>query len=398
MYTFKRYLQILNEGGGGGHMNHPFDLPSINTGKQLLRLFEKTVKHIKRKSAATKLDGVNVSVRLIEGPNGLEWAMDRGSMKPLDLSGITINKLQERFPPSIDQDSDTGDVVETEHGMVKAGSIVLSILNSALPDMEKEIKKLGLTKSFDGHNAFFINTEFIEHGGTNVVQYGKNFIAFHGINKFKHVTKNPSTGNTVNRREASEVSYNEDVFNRFIDIVQVHSKKQDFDTHGVINVQFSKEPEFQTVLDSKIEILLTPSHSETRILQEWLFAARNPYDKKIKMFDTNVKAMEKKVYQYVIGENNVSVEPLSEAFNEHDIKTAIDASIFWHATRMLGREVNSSLETLHNDTIPVGEGIVIRDLPSGRTKIVGGKRVPIPHPMFKITGEFIVSGLQSSFK
>ncbi len=398
MIEFKQYYQFLNEGGAGGHMPHPFDLPDITTGKRLLGLFDKIVKHIKKKSAATKLDGINVSVRLIKTEKGLEWAMDRGSMKPIDLEGITIDRLREKFPPKISQDPVTGDVAETPHGMVKAGEILLSILNAALPDIEKEIKQLGLTKSLDGHDALYINTEFIEHTGTNVVKYGKNFIAFHGINKFDHITgTNPKTGRLINRREGGEVNYNGDAFERFINKVQIHSAKKEFDTHGVIPVRFLKEPDFTSALSSKIEIKLTPAESQTKTLEAWLLGARNPYKTNIKMHGQRVLAMQKKVYQYVIGEDGVSVGPLSEAFDENDVKTAIDASIFWHATRLLGIQVNSALETHHGDVVPVGEGIVIRDLPSGRTRVVGDKRIPIPYPAFKITGEFIISGLMSNF-
>jgi len=72
-------------------------------------------------------------------------------------------------------------------------------------------------------------------------------------------------------------------------------------------------------------------------------------------------------------------------------KLAIDAAMFWHATRVLGREILSSLETQHGDVIPVGEGIVIRGMrPTPRASIV--------YPVFKIAGDFIVGGLQSSFK
>ena len=139
--------------------------------------------------------------------------------------------------------------------MVNAGRIVLSILNNSLKDTEKEIKRLKLDKVVDGKTAFYLNAEFIERGGTNVVKYGKNFIAFHGINRFKHVTKSPTTGKPVNRREGSEVSFNEKAFESFVDKVQIHSKEQDFDTHGVIGVEFTKDPEFQSVLDTKIEIV-----------------------------------------------------------------------------------------------------------------------------------------------
>jgi len=398
MIKFKNYFDLLNEGGAGGHMLHPFDLPGVETGKHLLNVFDRVVKHINKKSAAVKLDGVNVSVRLVDGPNGLEWAMDRGSMKDIDLEGITIGRLEEKFPPRISQDPVTGDVVEEPHGMVKAGQIILSILNDALPDIEKEIRQLRLDKNLDGHNAYYLNAEFIEQGGTNVIKYGKNFIAFHGVNRFKHVTgTNPKTNRSINRREGSEVVYNPKAFESFIKKVQAHSTKQDFDTHGVIPVRFIKEPDFLGALQSKIEIVLTPDESQTKTLNAWLLEAANPHDKKIRMHGQPAKAMEKKVYQYVIGENNVSSGPLNEAFEGNDVKVAIDAAIFWHATRLLGMQLNSALETHEGERVPVGEGIVVRDLPSGKTKLVGGKRVPITYPPFKITGEFIISGLMSTF-
>ena len=69
------------------------------------------------------------------------------------------------------------------------------------------------------------------------------------------------------------------------------------------------------------------------------------------------------------------------------LKTAIDAAVFWHAARLLGKEINDNLETLHNETIPVGEGIVVR----------GMKSCGVMHPPFKVTGEFIIGGLLSDF-
>lgn len=388
MNSFKDFYQLVNEGGAAGHMAHPFDLDGIDNGKKLLKLFDKIVKHIKKKSAAVKLDGVNVSVKLVDGPNGKEFALDRGSMKEIDLEGITISRLEERFPPSIDTNED-GVITQREHGMVKAGQILLSILNDALPNIEKELKSLRMWND----DTIFLNTEFIETGGTNVISYGKNFIAFHGVNKFKL----KSTGKS---RYSEEIKYNRSSFDTLIDKVQASSSKQDFDTHGVIDVSFKNEPDFTDALDSKIEIVLTHERSDTRTLGSWLNSAKNPGPAKITDVDgKKVIAMTKRVYQYVIGEENVSVGPLSEMFpDENDAKIAIDASIMWHATRLLGIEINNSLETFDNERIPVGEGIVIRDLPSGKTRTIRGKRVPVPYPPFKITGEFIIGGLISSFK
>ena len=404
MFKFKEYYKLLNEGGVVGHMYHPFDLPSINTGKQLTALFEKMIRHIKRKSesVAVKWDGVNVSFRLVEGPNGIEWAMDRGSMQTVDLTGITIDKLAKKFTPRLSRDPNTGDVVETPHGMLEAGRITLSILNDALPELEKEIKQLKLTKSFDGHDAYFINAEWVRKGGTNVIDYGKNFLAFHGINKLKHITgTNPKTGREINRRESLEVSYNVNAFKSFVDKIKKHAVNYDYDAYGSVPIRFVKEPALQNALDTMIEIKISPSESQTKTLAVWLASARNPYDAKIKMHGASAGALQKKVYQYVIGNDNKSVGPLSEVFEEKDLKIAINGAIFWHATRLLGREILQSVVDVEGDIIKkhdVHEAIVIRDLPAGGSRVVRGKPVQITHPAIKISGDFIVTGLTSKFQ
>ena len=404
MFNFQEYYKLLNEGGVVGHMYHPFDLPSINTGKQLLALFEKVVRHTKRKeeAASVKWDGVNVSFRLVEGPNGLEWAMDRGSMQPVDVEGITLDRLAQKFKPRITQDPNTGDVVEEPHGMIEAGKVTLSILNDALPELEKEIKQLKLTKSLDGHDAYFVNAEWSQKGGTNVIEYGKNFLAFHGINKLKHIQGiNSETGRQINKREANEVPYNVNAFKSFVEKVKRHAANYDYAAYGSVPIKFVKDPEFQSVLDTKIEIILSPSESQIKTLGMWLTSARNPHAAKVKMFGQTAGAMQKKVYQYVIGEDNKSMGPLSEAFEEKDLKTVINGAIFWHATRLLGREILQSVVDVEGDIIKkhdVHEAIVIRDLPAGGSRVVRGKSIPIMHPAIKISGDFIVAGLTSKFQ
>jgi hypothetical protein len=398
MIKFNQYFNLLTEGGAAGHMLHPFDLEGVNKGKDLIRVFEDSVSHIAMKSAATKVDGTNNSLRLVNGPNGKEFALDRGSMKDIDLEGITIDRLEEKWPPTVDVGHD-GTVTNEPHGMVKSGQIILGIMNEALPFIEAELKALKMWEVVPATESRFLNTEFVEHGGTNVVKYGKNFITFHGISKFKHHTgANPKTGRQINRREGSEVSdklgnvkYNVNAFNRLVDKVHAISKKKDFDTHGVIPVRFTGQPDFASVLDTEISILRVPGEVDTKTLDIWLSIAKNPYDSKVTLVDgKKIPAMRKEVYQHVIGDDNRSVAPLTDKFEDSNvnIKLATDAAIFWHATKLLGTEVNRNLETLHNETVPVGEGIVIRGLKSGGQV----------HPLFKIVGEFIVSGLLSNFK
>ena len=79
MISFKRFLL---EGGAAGHMAHPFDLPNVNTGKDLLRLFQNTATSLYKNPATVKIDGLNTSIKLINNQNGnKEFAMDRGSNK-----------------------------------------------------------------------------------------------------------------------------------------------------------------------------------------------------------------------------------------------------------------------------------------------------------------------------
>ena len=353
MIKFNDFYTLVNEGGAAGHMPHPFDLEGVNRGRDLIRIFEDSASHIAMKSAATKVDGTNNSIRLVNGPNGKEFALDRGSMKEIDLEGITISRLEEKWPAKV-KIGPNGEVQNEPHGMIKSGQLILGIMNEALPFIEAELKALKMWDVVPATESRFINTEFVESGGTNVVDYGKNFIAFHGINKFKHLTgKNPKTG--INRRESSEVAdrqgnlkYNVNAFERLVDKVHAISKKKDFDTHGTIPVRFIGQPNFVEALQENISIIRMPGETDTKTLDIWLSTAKNPGKEKVKLADGGkMGAMEKKVYQYVIGEN----------------------------------------ETSHNETIPVGEGVVIRGLKSGG----------IIHPPFKITGEFIVTGLLSGF-
>ena len=68
---------------------------------------------------------------MVETPNGHEFAVDRGSMKEIDISGITVDRFaEERFPPG--------------HGMRRFVAQLLTILNAAIGDVEPELKALGM--------------------------------------------------------------------------------------------------------------------------------------------------------------------------------------------------------------------------------------------------------------
>ena len=84
-------------GGAAGHMAHPFDLPEVNTGNDLINFFKEAAEYLTINPASVKIDGVNVSFKLIDGPHGKEFAVDRGSTKPIDI----INKYVKKTSKSI---------------------------------------------------------------------------------------------------------------------------------------------------------------------------------------------------------------------------------------------------------------------------------------------------------
>ena len=72
-------------GGAAGHMNHPFDLSWVNTGDDLIDFFERAKAFVEDKGAgAVKIDGVNVSFKVVETERGHEFAVDRGSLKNIE--------------------------------------------------------------------------------------------------------------------------------------------------------------------------------------------------------------------------------------------------------------------------------------------------------------------------
>ena len=149
-------------GAAGGHMPHPFDLPKVKDGNDLINFFKEAIKSLKENKWTLKIDGVNASFKLIDGPRGKEFAGDRASLNPLDIQGLTANNLNRRF--------------EEGHGMIEAYNNLLNIFNQSIPDIMDELKVLGM---WDNPTLFF-NTEYVE-GQTNVLEYDHDFLAIHNL-------------------------------------------------------------------------------------------------------------------------------------------------------------------------------------------------------------------------
>ena len=350
MITFK---QFLLEGGAAGHMAHPFDLANVNSGKDLINVFNKLANSLAKKPSVVKIDGVNTSIRLITDAEGKkQFAMDRGSNKKEDVEGVTIDKLSLRFPAG--------------HGMIETGKTVLDIFNTAIPSIEKELKKLGM---WDNDQILF-NMEYVK-GATNVVGYANNFLAIHGLNKIITV-KSPVRGSVS--RASQEISYDKKALQSLIEKVDPIAKKKGFDVSHEFVVKVDKKIDFNDVLNSKFTVNYDTRNIVTKPLKEWLSKAVNPRADKITLASgKKINAMSLENYK------NFSIGvPMHQYIgnNTKDIEKAISGAALYHATIMLGQKIKD-VTTSELGNVGTQEGIVVRD--PGIS----------PNPV-KITGNFIL--------
>ena len=353
---------LLTEGGAAGHMAHPFDLPNVKSGRDLKNIFMVAATSLNTNPGSVKIDGVNASIRLITLDGIKQFVMDRGSKKELDIKGITKDDLLSRF----------GD----GHGMVKIGGEVLDMFNTALPQIENDLKALG---AWEDPNILF-NMEYVS-GKTNVQDYGSNFIAIHGLNKIES-KEVQGKRKMLTKRVSSEVSYNKSALQSMLDNLSPTAKKQGFKVYGSVPTEMKKKPNFNSALSQNYSVEST-EEVKTQPLGKWLDeVSAIPKDEFIFITRDNtskkVGAVSKQVYQLILNGENID-----DLFNENDKKKAIDGFVTYLATEKLGDEVLKVLDS------PMGsvedhEGVVIRD----------EKIASVP---FKITGKFILGGLISDF-
>ena len=361
---------ILTEGGAAGHMAHPFNLSNVNSGKDLLNIFEKSADSLDSNPGAVKIDGVNSSIRLIDLDGKKQFVMDRGSKKELDIKGITKADLEDRFKPG--------------HGMVKIGGEVLDMFNEALPSLKGDLEKLGV---YDDPNILF-NMEYVS-GKTNVQDYGSNFIAIHGLNKIESKEVQGKRGPLI-KRSSTEISYDKTALQSLLDNLAPIAKKKDFEVYGSVPTNMKKKPNFNSAL-SKRYTVEAGENTETKSLGEWLNTLNDIPEEEFIFMNVDYKkdsatinrkkvgAVSKQVYLAIL--NGENVDGLFE--DENDKQKAVQGFITYLATEKLGDEVLKVLDS------PMGsvenhEGVVIRD-------------ENIADVPFKITGKFILGGLVSDF-
>ena len=359
-------------GGAAGHMSHPYDLAWVNTGDDLVRFFELA----KDVEGTVKIDGVNVSFKVVGEGDNKQFAVDRGSLKMIDIEGVTIDRVEERFP-------------KEGHGMRRMVPNLLSILNEALPSVKSELEAFGM---WDDPSRF-LNTEYVE-GTTNVTAYDKNFLAIHGLNQFYQKVGKVGKAKGVARPGVErpegvtdpsvEVPYDDRAMESFVKKINAVAQNYGFEVISEAQVRRMEDSnvDFSEALAENLTIRISEDREITKSLREWLSEATNPRYKLIKGTDGKTyNALHRELY-YKLVEEGI---PVTKLIDQADAQDAIFGAVMVHAVRTLGNVILRASTSDLGD-LTSHEGIVLRNKRKFKTA----------NPV-KITGEFILGNLGGGF-
>lgn len=318
MLSFRSFLSemLLTEGGAGGHIKHPFDIAS--NGQELLDVFEEAVAYIKSGKSSVKIDGVNSSLRLVNG----QFVLDRGTAKPLDIKGIRPEDLESRFG--------------TGHGFIEKGKKILEIFDTAYPSIRPELKKLGMV---DNPN-ILLNVEYVG-GKTNVVDYKKliNFNAIHGLKLMKLETKDGKTKS----RTSEEIPYDSSVMQRLVQKLDKVATKFEFRVLGNVDVELKEQPNFKKVTAQEITL-----NGETKTLGAWLAQTK-----------IETPLITRKEYSEIMKSDKTNLTPKQ-----------MSDYIVYTATILLGNEILKNASSKLGD-LSQQEGVVVKRKDGTQYKITG---------------------------
>ena len=251
--------------------------------------------------------------------------------------------------------------------MIVTGGKVLDIFNDAIPDISTQLKTLGL---WNNPNILF-NIEYVA-GSTNVLSYDKNFLAIHGLLEIEQVTPK--------RRATKEITYNKKSMQDLLNNLAPTASEYGFEVLGSVPTTLDKTPDFTGELAKKYSITVN-GKKVSKSLSQWLATAKNERDTTVKLADGKAVGAQSKQVLLALSQGADAAKMVA---NPEDVEKVINGFVIYLATMELG---NAVLEALSSPLGPVKdhEGIVIRD-----PKISGEP--------FKITGRFIVKGLESQFR
>ena len=188
------------------------------------------------------------------------------------------------------------------------------------------------------------------------------------------------TGRLLLKRKSTEISYNKNDLQSLLNNLTPTANKRGFEVYGSVPTEMTKTPNFSSALSQNYTIISNEGE-KTQTLEAWLNELNNiPEEDFIFMDGVKRGAVSKLIYTTLLDGGNI--DELFE--NEEDKQKAIEGWTTYLATEKLGDEVLKVLDS------PMGsadnhEGVVIRD-------------ENIASVPFKITGKFILGGLQTGFR
>ena len=263
-------------GGAGGHMRHPHDLNEVGDGEDVIALFRAIPKYLKSKefaggeSSSLKLDGSNNGLRLAYRDGRYQFVIDRGSKMELDVQGVSVDQLEDRFKGEVTTDPVTGEKITTPHGMVASSRALLDMMNEPLqeaPDeMYSTLKELGFLVEAEGRlmpdPTKYFSIEYVERvkfdhpenpelGRANVIYYPFDFIAFHGVSEFFEMVAKvgPQKGEVVRQGPkpgpedegpGKPIPYNRAALNKLVELVTPYAP-EGFRVFGPVSLKVAAE-------------------------------------------------------------------------------------------------------------------------------------------------------------
>ena len=154
---------ILNEGGGSGHMSHPWENIEMTFDEMKKMVIALLSGSMQVDRVEEKTDGQNINVTWHDGQ--LVAARNKGQLKGFGANGLNLGGIKKMF--------------------ANRGELTKAFV-SAMEDMQRSISSLTekqKNRIFDnGHN--WMNIEIIYQPTRNVIPYNTDLLQFHGINTF----------------------------------------------------------------------------------------------------------------------------------------------------------------------------------------------------------------------
>ena len=448
-------------GGSGGHMRHPHDLDEVKTGEDIIALFRAIPNYLRSEeftsgaASSLKLDGSNNAIKVVrKGEDGIQFAVDRASQSPLDVNGVTLDKIKQRFTKVMKSGE-----VKFNAGLANSSAGLINMMDKAYKSNPERVwellQRLGLIdKEGNPDSTKFINIEYIERkaddidletgmGRANAIYYSFDSITFLNISQYYQVERKgivirpgaerptvtvlDDDGNPIKKVSpdvSTPVKFDKTDLDNLAELASAFTPegfsvlgpgdlgiRVDHDiatdaSEEEINIATEKaieqlEKNIEATLNSNLTFVINDQNAVTRPLKEWLDIAINfPYKPDITLVDGSKQGpFTKEIHKQLVDLQTplaelVPLGPNSEClFNGKmaDCEKAVYGAVFYEAARRLGNTVKQSLQAKVDK---FGSAVDHEGVVINAGMPFGDK---ITGNTFKLTGEFIVAGSQGVY-